>query len=546
VRIETPLLHEDLTGSVYLAQQGQNPFGSLLAMYMVAEGSGVVIKQAGEISSDPATGQLTTRVVDTPQLPFSNLHLELYGGPRAALRTPAACGAYATEAGLTPWSGNGAVERQSSFQVSRGCGGGFDPKLSAGTENPLAGTHSPFNLQVTRGDGSQELAGLQVQVPQGLLGTLRGIAYCPDSALAAISAELGTGVGQEAAPSCPASSQVGTVTVGAGAGSNPFYTHSGRAYLAGPYKGAPLSLAVVTPAVAGPFDLGSVLVRNALQVDPVTAQITAVSDPLPTILHGVPLDLRDVRIELNRPNFTLNPTSCEPMSIDSSIVSKQGATASPSAYFQAAGCDQLAFGPKLGITLKGTQHRGGYPALRAVLQVPQKTANANISRVSVSLPHSEFVAQEHLVDICTRVQFAADGGGGAGCPKRSVYGHAVAYSPLLDQPLRGPVYLRSNGGERELPDLVASLGGQLHVDLVGYIDSNKKTEGLRTTFATPPDAAVSKFVLTMLGGEHSLLRNSTNICRGTHRAIVQMNAYNGMLRDFNPALRVKGCGGKKR
>ncbi len=392
--IKTPLLDHEIPGSVYLAQQGQNPFGSLLALYLVANDpiSGVNVVLPGRIDTDPATGQITTTFDDNPQLPFEALHLELKSGPRAPITAPSTCATYTTHSTFTGWSGK-VVQGESSFSINQNCGGGFNPKLSAGTQNPLAGTTSPFSLRLTREDGTEELGGLSLTLPPGLSGYLKGIPYCPDAALTAVSGALGTGVGQEASPSCPAASQVGTVTVGAGAGVNPFYTSSGRAYLAGPYKGAPLSLAVVAPAVAGPFDLGSVVVRNALRIDPVSAQIIAVSDPLPQILHGIPLDLRDVRVNLNRPDFTLNPTSCEPMQIGSSIASTTGATANPSSHFQVAGCDRLGFKPKLSLKLSGATHRAAHPALRAVLTMPRKGTSANISGASVLLPTTELLEE---------------------------------------------------------------------------------------------------------------------------------------------------------
>jgi uncharacterized repeat protein (TIGR01451 family) len=540
VEIKTPLLDDPIPGTVYLAQQGDNPFGSLLAIYLLAEGSGVRIKQAGEVALSPG-GQLTTTFAAVPQTPFSNIHLELYGGQRAALRTPAACGTYTTQATLTPWSGNPAVARSSSFQITECPNSGFDPHLDAGTQNPLAGKTSPFNLRLSREDGSQELGGLQVTLPPGLSGYLKGIPYCPDATLAAVSGDLGTGVGQEHSPSCPAASQLGTVTVGAGAGLTPFYTSSGRAYLAGPYKGAPLSLAVIAPAVAGPFDLGSVVVRNALRVDPTTAQITAVSDPIPHILHGIPLDLRDIRVQLSRDHFTLNPTSCEEMQITSTIASTQGATANPAEHFQVAGCDRLGFKPKLGLKLKGGTKRGENPALTAVFR--PRAGDANAARIQVALPHSEFLDQSHIRTICTRVQFAAGGGGGEACPKGSIYGKVTATSPILDYPLTGNAYLRSSS--HNLPDLVLALRGPasqpIEVDAVGRIDS--VNGGIRTTFAQVPDAPLTKVVLRMQGGQKSLLQNSTNLCAGAHRATVQMDAHNGRSFDSRPALRAK-CGGK--
>jgi uncharacterized repeat protein (TIGR01451 family) len=542
VEIDTPLLSEPLSGAVYLAQQGQNPFGSLLGMYLVAEGSGVVVKQAGEISVDPVTGQLRTRFADAPQTPFSNLHLELFGGPRAPLRTPAACGTYTTDATLAPWSGNPAAHLQSSFGVTQGCGGGFDPKLSAGTENPLAAAFSPFSLRLSRDDASQELAGLRLTVPPGLVASLKDIPYCPDATLDAISGALGTGAAQLAAPSCPAASQVGTVIAGAGAGPLPFYSTTGKAYWAGPYKGAPVSLAVVVPALAGPFDLGSVVVRNGFEVDPESARITAVSDPFPRVLHGIPLDLREIRLNLNRPSYTLNPTSCEPLSFEAEIQSTQGTSAQRSQRFQVTGCDHLRFKPKLSLRLRGKTNRGAHPALTATLRMP--AGGANLAAATVALPHSEFLDQAHIGTVCTRVQYAAGNGGGEQCPAKSIYGQARAYSPILGYYLKGQVFLRSSS--HQLPDLVLGLHGPpaqpIQVDAVGRIDSTK-AGGIRTSFAAVPDVPVSKVVLEMRGGSKGLLQNSTDACAGTHRAAASYAAHNGALLQARPAL-VADCGPK--
>jgi hypothetical protein len=532
VTITTPLLDEPLQGEVYLGQQGRNPFRSLLAMYLVAEGAGVNIKQAGDISLDPLTGRVTTSFDETPQLPFSNLHLELFGGSRAALRTPAVCGTYAAEGSLTPWSGNGAVLRSSSFEVTQGCGDGFAPKLRAGTENALAGSDSPFSFQITRDDGTQEFGGLQVKLPPGLVGSLRGYSYCPDDVLAGISTGLETGRTQESSPSCPASSLVGSATIGAGAGSEPFYTASGRAYLAGPYRGAPISLAVVAPAVAGPFDLGSVVVRNAIHIAPTTAGLTIESDPLPTIIHGIALDLRDVRV---RYNHTVNPTSCEPMQINAAITSIQGAVATPAVHFQAGNCDRLGFKPRLSLRLSGPTHRAAHPGLRAVLRA--RAGDANIARSTVLLPKTELLENAHIREVCTRVQYVAGKGGGAGCPNGAIYGYARAWTPLLDQPLQGPVYLRSNGGDRELPDLVASLDGQIHVDLVGYIDSVHAR--IRNRFAAVPDTPVTRFELIMPGGRKGLLANDTNLCRAKPRATAIFGGQNGASQTVRPLLKAK-------
>lgn len=538
VTIETPLLEEPLDGSVYLARQGDNPFGSLLAMYLVVEESGVVVKQAGEIRLAPG-GQLTTVFHDAPQVPFSDLHVKLFGGVRAPLRTPSSCGTYTSQATLTPWSGKPASVLESAFAITDCAGGGFDPKLSAGTTNPLAGKTSPFVLRLQREDRSEELGALKIALPPGLLGYLKGIPYCGDSALGSVSGALGTGAGEEASPSCPAASRVGTVTVGAGAGPLPFYTSSGRAYLAGPYKGAPLSLAVVAPAVAGPFDLGSVVVRNAIRVDPRSARLTVASDPLPTILHGIPLDLRDVRVNIDRDHFTLNPTSCEEMQIGSTITGALGSSASPSQRFQVAGCDGLGFKPRLSLSLKGGTRRSKFPALTAVMR--PRVGNANASTIQVTLPHSEFLAQGHIRTICTRVQFAADR-----CPQGSVYGRVTAFSPILDYPLYGNVYLRSS--DHLLPDMVLALRGPagqpIEIEAVGRIDS--KNGGIRTTFSGLPDAPLSKVVLRLPGGKKSLLENHVDLCRKQHFATVKMDAQNGKVHDFRAALRPPCKGGKSR
>jgi hypothetical protein len=535
LEIQTPLLADPVDGSVYLAAPKDNLFGSLLAIYLVAKGPGFVIKLPGHVEARP-DGQLLVSFDDDPQLPFSMLSLDLFGGPRAPLRTPSACGSYTTNATLTPWSGTPPVRSASSFAVSTGPAGGpcppgaFAPRLSAGTADPLAGRYSPFALRLTREDGEQELRGLGLTLPKGLLAKLAGVPYCPDSVLATIPSAEGTGAAQRASPSCPAASQIGTVTAGAGAGPNPFYVDSGRLYLAGPYKGAPLSVAAVVPALAGPFDLGNVVVRAALEVDPSTAQVTVLSDPIPTLLDGIPLDLRDLRVALSRPEFTLNPTSCAPMAFAGSATSAQGTTAPLSERFQVGSCADLPFKPRLSMRLLGATHRGAHPRLRAVLV--GRGGDANIARASVALPHSEFLDQAHIGTVCTRVQFAAEK-----CPVRSIYGFARAFSPLLDQPLAGPVYLRSSN--HTLPDLVAHLQGQVTIDLAGRIDSFHG--GVRTTFEALPDAPVHRFVLEMNGGRRGLLVNSTDLCHRSHRATVDLDGQNGKASDSSPALRI-GCG----
>ncbi|HEX6206486.1 MAG TPA: hypothetical protein VFZ29_11840 [Solirubrobacterales bacterium] len=528
VRLDTPVLDEQLQGEVILAKQNENPFNSLLAMYIAIKGPGFYVKLPGKVTPDPNTGQLTVSFDDNPQLPFDRLQLDLKDGPRAPLTTPSKCGTYTGKTVLTPWSGTAPVVIDTPITVNQGCNtGGFDPKLNAGTVDPTGGAFSPFLLQVTRQDGDSNLARLNATLPEGLLAKLAGVPLCGDA--------------QAATGDCPAGSQVGQVIVGAGSGSNPLYVpEAGKAptaaYLAGPYKGGPYSVVVEVPAQAGPFDLGTVTVRNALNVDPITAQVTAVSDPLPQILQGIPIAYRDVRVEVNRPNFTINPTSCRQMAVTSVLTSATGQTATPSAPFSASGCGELGFKPSLKLSFKGKMGRTGNPAVNAVLKAAP--GEANIAKTTVILPKSQFIDNAHISNPCTRVQFNA-----SACPAGSILGQATAYTPLLDQPLSGPVYFRSNGGERELPDLVADLNGQIHVTLVGFIDS--KNGGVRTRFQNVPDAPVSKFVLKLKGGKKGLIENSENLCSFVPRAKVQMTGQNGKPNNFVAKI-ATSCGKVKR
>jgi hypothetical protein len=540
-RIISPVLDKPIDGSLYVATPHANPFHSLLAGYLVARDEGIVIKLAGRFDLDPASGQIVATFDQNPQQPFSSLSLHFKGGEGGVLVTPSRCGTHEIETDLAPWSAadpdnptsEEVVHRVSPFELTSGPDGGpcpdasgFAPGFEAGSVTPLAGTYSPLVVRASRPDGSQTLTGIDVKLPPGLVANLSGIPYCPAAAVAAAAGK--TGAEETASPSCTADSRVGSVDVGAGAGNSPVHVH-GSAYMAGPYKGAPLSLAVVTPALAGPFDLGTVVVRAPIHVNPLTAQVRAVSDPLPTILEGIPLHIRSVEVKADRSKFARTPTSCDPMKAEATLLGAPDLKTLASRY-QVGGCKGLGFKPKLSLRLKGGTARGAYPALRAVLKA--RSGDANIRRVSVALPRSEFLAQEHIDTVCTRVQFAADS-----CPKGSVYGFARAVTPLLDQPLKGPVYLRSSN--HELPDLVVDLRGQIDIELVGRIDS--VNEGIRTTFSSVPDAPVKKFVLKMKGGRKSLLVNSTDTCSSEARAVVKMDGHNGKVRDFAPRLR-RSCG----
>lgn len=544
VEVDTPLIDHPLPGAVYLASPHENPFNSLLAIYITVSDpqSGIVVKLAGKVEPDPLTGQLTTTVKESPQTPFEDFKLDFFEGARAPLRTPAVCGTHTTTTSLTPWtapaSGPEAMPSD-SFQVSKSPSGGAcpssasaepnSPAFEAGTAAPIAGAYQPFTLRLARQDGSQELKGLDLSLPPGLTGKLAGLSYCSDAALAGAASKSGRA--EQASASCPQSSELGTVSVGAGAGPSPFYAQ-GKAYLAGPYKGAPISMAVITPAVAGPFDLGTVVVRAALEVDPETARIQALSDPIPTILQGIPLDLRSIALHIDRSQFTLNPTSCDPFAFSGQALSALGQSAALSQRFQVGGCQDLAFKPKLALALKGGTKRGDHPALTATLKLP--AGGANVASAQVALPHSEFLDQAHIRTICTRVQFAADA-----CPKGAIYGSAKAWTPLLDQPLEGPVYLRSSN--HKLPDLIADLNGQIHVVLHGRTDSVHG--GIRNTFEGVPDAPASKFVLSLKAGKKGLLINSRDICQGHDKATATFTAQSGNVSESRPVLEA-GCGGK--
>jgi hypothetical protein len=292
---------------------------------------------------------------------------------------------------------------------------------------------------------------------------------------------------------------------------------------------------VITPAVAGPFDLGDVVVRAPLFVDPETARITARSEEIPHILRGIPLKLRSVEIKVDRPGFSLNPTSCDPMTVAAAMTGLNGASASPSSRFQVGGCQTLPFKPRLKLRVIGKTDRNAKPRLKAVLTT--EPGEANIRRAQVNLPHSEFLEQNHIKAVCTRVQFAAGDGNGSACPKGSIYGRAKAWTPLLDHPLEGYVYLRSNGGERKLPDLVAALDGQIDIALWGKVDSGPN-KGIRNTFEVVPDAPVSRFMLEMSGGRKGLLVNSEDLCskRAKRQAIVRLVGQNGKVKAFKPPV----------
>jgi hypothetical protein len=569
VNVTTPLLEEEAKGAVYVASPYDNPFNSLLALYLVAKipERGILVKQAGKVELNPQTGQLVTTFDNLPQIPFETFNLNFFGGNRAPLVMPAKCGTYDIVAKFTPWHASNpdnplpseVISKTSSFAVDRGTNGGpcpsgmppFKPGFSAGTINNAAGAYSPFTARLTRSDGEQEFSRFSMKLPPGVIGKLAGVQICSEAAIAAARGRTGPSGGQEElqGPSCPAASQIGRTLVGAGVGPELSFA-PGKLYLAGPYQGSKLSIVAITTAKVGPFDLGTVVIRQALRVNPETAEVStdgAASDPIPHILQGIVVHARDIRVYVDRPEFVLNPTSCERMTAASTVLGSgldfgsfaDDQAVDVSAPFQAADCASLGFKPKLSLRLLGGTKRTDTPRLRAILTA--RKGDANIGRAQVTLPRSAFLEQAHIRTVCTRVQFRAGGGNGERCPKGSIYGRARAISPLLDEVLKGPVFLRSS--DNELPDLVAALHSpKVDINLVGRIDSLNGR--IRNTFEAVPDAPVKKFVLEMQGGRKGLIVNSTNLCKGKHRAIANFKGQNGRRHLFTPLVKAK-CGGKQ-
>ncbi len=560
IEVESPLIEESLKGDLFVAKPYENPAGSLIALYLVFRNPalGIIVKQVAKVEPDPSSGQLVTTVEEIPQLPFSHFRLHFREGARAPLISPPGCGRFQVAAELYPWSGGAPVESTSAFEIVSGpdnspCpqGAPFHPGFEAGTINNAAGSYSPFDMRLTRKDGEQDMGRFSFVLPPGVVPKLAGVPYCPEAAIALAKSRTGPHGGQEelGRPACPAASQIGRTVAGAGVGSALTYV-PGKLYLAGPYHGDPISAVAITPALAGPFDAGTVVVREALRLNPLThvGEVDgSASDPIPHILKGIPLNLRDLRVYADRPEFTLNATSCEPFQAQATIWGEGTALAPApetpvglSARYQAADCQALGFSPKLAIKLRGGTRRGRFPALKAL--VTPRPGDANFAKAVVTLPNSAFLEQGHFATICTRVQFAAGAGEGAGCPAASAYGHARAFTPLLAEPLEGPVFLRSS--DHNLPDLVVALHGLVDIDLAARIDSIHG--GIRTSFTGLPDAPVSRFVLEMQGGKKGLIVNSTNICRGTHRAEANLSGQNGRLERTRPPVRAQGCGKGRR
>jgi hypothetical protein len=566
VEVESPPLSEPLVGDVYVGEQKSSDpesgeqFRILLEAKSVHEG--INARLVGRVKADKTTGELTAVLNDKltgqfagelpeglPQVPFESIRVHFDGG-KNVLTSPPVCSATGTSR-FEPWARPGELKPvDSSVTLSTDPTGGdcpktmaerkFAPTYKANSDRTKGGAYSPFHVRIARRDGEQELKVVNVTLPKGLTGKLAGIPYCPEDAIAAAAAKSGR---QESdSPSCPEHSFLGTVTTVSGTGDNPLKL-PGNVWLAGPYKGAPVSLVTTTPALAGPFDLGTVVVRVALNVNPETAQINAVSDEIPDVFGGVKLDLRQIDIDLYRKKFMLNPTNCSAQATTGAINGGGANPADPATFssyavndpFQATGCKKLGFKPKLKVQLYGPTVRNKYPRLKAVLTA--RKGDANVARTAVTMPRSLFLEQSHIGTVCTRPQLASHT-----CPKASVYGSAEAKSPLLKNKLKGKVYLVSSNNK--LPDLLVDLRGQVEVYLRGVI-STGSTGGLKTVFRKVPDVPVKRFVLNMKGGKKGLLVNSTNTCATTQRAIVKMKGQNGKKKNNNKfKLNVVSCGKK--
>jgi len=568
VEVESAPLAEPLVGDVFVGEQKSNDpesgdqFRILLEAKSVHEG--INARLIGHVKANKTTGDLTAVIDDQltseffgplpsglPQVPFKEIRVHL-DGSKSVLTSPPVCSATGTSH-FEPWARPGENKPvDSTVTLSNDPTGGgcpatmaarkFSPLYKAKVDSSKGGAYSPFHVNIGRRDGEQELKVVDVTLPKGLTGKLAGIPYCSEAAIAAAGGR--SGKDEQASPSCPADSRLGSVTTKSGSGANPLQL-GGNAYLAGPYKGAPLSLVTITPAVAGPFDLGTVVVRVALNVDPETAQIHAVSDVIPDVFGGVKLDLRAIDLDIDRSQFMLNPTSCAAQATTGQINGGGADPADPATFssypvndpFQATECNKLAFKPKLTIQLFGGTVRNKYPRLKATLKA--RNGDANIARTAVTMPRSLFLEQGHIGTVCTRPQLASHT-----CPKASVYGSAEAKTPLLSDKLKGKVYLVSSNNK--LPDLLVDLRGQVEVYLRGVISSGS-TGGLKTVFRAVPDVPVSKFVLNMKGGKKSLLVNSQNLCAKKQRAIVNMKAQNGKKKNAKKfKLNVVSCGKKKK
>lgn len=536
VTLTTPLLDHPLGGSIFLRTQASDDPASgrlfRIAVEVRSDDDGVNLKLPGSIKADPITGQLSTTFDELPQLPFSNMQLQFKSGPRAPLTSPRKCGTHTTTVELVSWSDK-IVSTSTAFDIS-GDGRGapcprsrFSPAFRAGSQSPVAGKSTPFLVSLRRDDGDELFKALTVESPKGLLGRIKDVELCSDSA-----ANAG---------SCGAGSLIGRATVGAGAGPNPFFITDGKVYLTGPYKGAPYGLSVVTRAIAGPFDLGTVVVRAAIHLDRRTAQLRVISEPFPSIVKGVPLNLRVVRLSIDKPGFMVNPTNCQRAQVSGTVTSTEDSIAALASRFQVGNCKNLRFSPRISMRVGAPGRTTRNSSTPLVTTIRQAKGQANLAEVKVSLPKVLNSRLPVVERACTLAQFDADN-----CDKAEV-GSAVAVTPLLKDPLRGVAYLvRDPGGG--LPDLMIALRGDVDLDVFGEVEIPRSNR-IVANFRTIPDAPITRFTLRLSGGSNGPLGVVSNLCgRRARRSKIEiaMRGQNGDRIDKQQGLRVSGCGKPRR
>jgi hypothetical protein len=544
VSIKTPALEERLNGDVFLGTPECDPCspadaaeGRMIRLFVqvVGEGeSGIIVKLAGTGQINQQTGQITTTFDNTPQLPFSEFQLKLQGGERATLANPRTCGEVHTTVDLTAWSTPFTPDAtpESKFDVDENCfGPQFNPSFTAGTTSNQAGGFSPFTLSFGRADADEFLNGIQVRMPPGLLGMLSKVSLC--------------GEAQANAGTCGPESLIGETTVETGPGADPFLVKGGKVYITGPYKGAPYGLSIVVPAVAGPYTLagttgnGTVVNRSAISVNPETAALTVTSDPLPTELDGIPLQLRLVNVTINREGFTFNPTGCGKTAVTGTMTSTQAASASGSSSFQVTNCAALKFKPAFTVSTSGKTSKALGASLDAKVTYPSgaQGTEADIAKVKVDLPKQLPSRLTTLQKACLAAVFAANP---ANCPAASVIGTAKVSTPVLPVQLTGPVYFVSHGGEA-FPSLTVVLQGDgVRVDLVGATFISKA--GITsTTFKTVPDTPFSSFELYLPEGKYSALAANGNFCTSSLAMPTAFTAQNGAEIHESTKIGVTGC-----
>jgi hypothetical protein len=543
VEVHTPLLEQPLTGDVVLGTpRSTDPeSGNMFRLFIVARSveRGLIAKIAGSAVANSRTGQLTATFDRNPRVPFERMHIELKAGARGLLAMPQRCRTSGWLAAFTPWSdaydpGATPVSDDGAFVTNQNCDFRFSPTLEAGVADRRGGASSAFTFQLNRNDGEQWFSGISARLPTGLLAAVKDVRVCTNA--------------QATRNACPLASRIGSADAGAGSGAPFFLERKGDVYLTEGYKGAPYGLAVSVPVEAGPFRgplaLSPIVVRQALRVDPDTAQVTAESDPLPQIWHGIPLRVRQITVAVDRPGFMRNPTDCSPKQIAATVVSAEGAVARPTEPFQATGCRRLRFTPKLALRLTGKRQTktGGHPGVRAVLTQPR--GQANIKKATVKLPLT-LALDPKRAQSDTLCEFEPSKV--ARCPRSSVIGRARVVSPLLKRPLAGPVYFAKNvrtnrrgNAIRTLPSLVLALRGEVALNVRANSDS--KRGKLISTFPAVPDAPVSKFTLNLRGGRKGILivtksrsGRSLSIC-GRQVADSELDAHNGRRRDSEVRL----------